>query len=107
MDKKTTINALSALAQEHRLDIFRLLVQSGPDGRNVGQIADQLDLAHSTLSFHLDKLAKADLIVPTKQGRQKFYAVNYSIFTDMIKYLTENCCDQGEMNCRIDIIEQP
>lgn len=92
MDKLKVINTLDALAQESRLDIFRLLVQAGTNGLMVGKIGSVLNLPHATLSFHLDKLHKAELIVREKQGRTTIYRANYNVLGETIGYLTKNCC---------------
>ncbi len=92
METNTTIQALSALAQESRLAIFRLLVVAGPDGMAVGKIAEQLNLANATLSFHLKELTNAGLTKATQNGRSISYAANFATMLDLIAYLTENCC---------------
>ena len=103
MDKLAVISTLNALAQESRLDIFRLLVEKGPTGYPVGIIGEKLGLPHATLSFHLDKLRQAGLIVSEKQGRTTIYQANYDVLVGAIKYLTENCCKESDMDCRIEI----
>ncbi len=89
---KSTIQALAALAQESRLAIFRLLVVAGPDGMPVGKIAEQLNLANATLSFHLKELTNAGLTTATPNGRSIIYSANFNTMTDLLDYLTENCC---------------
>lgn len=101
MNKKAVITALGALAQESRLDIFRLLVEAGPDGLMMGAIGEKLGLPHATLSFHLDKLKQADLIVGAREGRTLTYSANYDALVGSIRYLTENCCKDSDMSCRI------
>lgn len=103
MDTIQVINALDALAQESRLAIFRLLVQTGPEGCKVGAIGETLGLPHATLSFHLDKLRNSGLIDSEKQGRATIYRANFDVVLGTIQYLTENCCKESEMNCRIEI----
>ncbi|MAU40089.1 MAG: transcriptional regulator [Kordiimonas sp.] len=103
MDKLNVINALDALAQESRLDIFRLLVEKGPEGYAVGLIGEKLGLPHATLSFHLDKLRQAGLIENQKQGRATIYTANYDVLVGSIRYLTDNCCKESDMDCRIEI----
>lgn len=97
------IMVLHALAQESRIDIFRLLVEQGSEGLMVGAIGEKLHLPHSTLSFHLDKLRQSQLIQSEKKGRMTIYRVNYDIFLETIKYLTENCCKESDMDCHITI----
>ncbi len=92
------ITALAALAQESRLDIFRLLVQAGPDGVPAGQIAERLNLPGATLSFHLSQLKHAGLITFRRESRSLIYAAEYAAMNDLLAYLTENCC-QGEAAC--------
>ena len=100
MDKLDVINTLDALAQESRLDIFRLLVEVGTDGLMVGKIGDALNLPHATLSFHLDKLYHANLIIREKQGRATIYRANYNALGQTIDYLTENCCRGDNTDCK-------
>lgn len=92
METKLIIGALSALAQESRLAIFRLLVETGPQGLPVGAIAEKLDFANATLSFHLKELTHAGLTNATPNGRSIIYSANFSTMTALIEYLTENCC---------------
>ena len=92
---KTTdaVTQLSALAQESRLAIFRLLVKRGPEGMVVGQIAEALGLANATLSFHLKTLTQASLINAQQEGRFINYSVNFAQMNSLLAFLTENCCD--------------
>jgi DNA-binding transcriptional ArsR family regulator len=106
MDKLSVINALDALAQESRLDIFQLLVEKGPDGIKMGAIGEKLALPHATLSFHLDKLRQSGLIESEKQGRATIYSANYDVLVETIQYLTDNCCKESDMTCRIEIKEK-
>jgi len=92
MEKTTALTALGALAQESRLDIFRLLVQAGPQGMPAGQIGEQLGLPSATLAFHLKELKIAGLIACTRHGRSLIYAAEYQAMNDLLLYLTENCC---------------
>ena len=92
METKSTIAALAALAQETRLAIFRLLVEAGPQGLAVGTIAERLDVANATLSFHLKELTNAALTVATPNGRSIIYSANFATMNGLIGYLTENCC---------------
>ena len=92
METKEIIAALSALAQESRLAIFRLLVEAGPDGLPVGVIAETLSLPNATLSFHLKELTRAGLTVGTPNGRSIIYSTNFTTMNGLIAYLTENCC---------------
>jgi len=92
METRNTIAALAALAQETRLAVFRLLVETGPQGLPVGTIAETLGLANATLSFHLKELTNAGLTVATPNGRSIIYSANFETMNDLIGYLTENCC---------------
>ncbi len=92
MEIKNVIAALAALAQESRLNIFRLLVQMGPSGLPVNQIAEKLGLANATLSFHLKELTQAGLTIATPNGRSIIYAANFVAMQELIDDLTENCC---------------
>ena len=92
METTTIIVALSALAQESRLAIFRLLVETGPQGLPVGAIVEKLDFANATLSFHLKELTHAGLTNATPNGRSIIYSANFSTMNGLIAYLTENCC---------------
>lgn len=89
--------ALSALAQDHRLALFRLLVQAGPDGMAAGVIADALAIPASSLSFHLAHLTRAGLIDQRRDGRSLIYTANYPAMNALVAFLTENCC--GGADC--------
>ena len=95
MDQKRAIAALGALAQETRLDLFRLLVTCGPEGLPAGVIADRLGVQPSSLSFHLAQLTNAGLITQRRLSRQLIYSAEYGAMNDLLAYLTENCCGQG------------
>ena len=92
MKPDAAIAGLSALAQEHRLALFRLLVQAGEDGMAAGRIAEALGLPNSSLSFHLAQLNGAGLIEQERHGRSLIYRANYDAMNALIAYLTENCC---------------
>src|SRR5690348_8233325 len=92
MEKSEALAALAALAQETRLDIYRLLVQAGPDGLPAGHIGDRLGLPSATLAFHLKELKNAKLATCTRLGRSLIYAAEYSVMNGLLFYLTENCC---------------
>jgi DNA-binding transcriptional ArsR family regulator len=98
MNKEQIVAALSALAQETRLDIFRYLVQTGPEGVPAGHIADHLGLPAATLSFHLKTLKHAGLIDFRRDGRSLIYRANFANMNTLLAYLTENCfSDQIEV----------
>lgn len=92
MDTKAVLAALAALAQESRLAVFRLLIQVGPSGLAASKIAEHLDIAPSSLSFHLKELTHAGLLVPKQDGRFVIYSANVDVMNGLIGFLTENCC---------------
>jgi ArsR family transcriptional regulator, arsenate/arsenite/antimonite-responsive transcriptional repressor len=92
MKKSTVIVALGALAQGTRLDIFRLLVQKGPAGLPAGEIGTRLDQPSPTLSFHLNQLRFAGLVSSRRESRSIIYSANFKAMSDLLAYLTENCC---------------
>ncbi|HEV2594582.1 MAG TPA: metalloregulator ArsR/SmtB family transcription factor [Sphingomicrobium sp.] len=91
------VDALRALAQEHRLALFRLLVQAGSEGLPAGTIAEKLELPNSSLSFHLAQLRNADLILQERRHRSLIYRANYASMDALVAFLTENCC--GGIEC--------
>ena len=95
MKTPQAVRALAALAQDTRLAIYRLLVQQGPEGLSAGTIAERLDIAGATLSFHLKELANAGMVESRQDGRFVYYSANYGQMNGLLTYLTENCC-QGE-----------
>jgi DNA-binding transcriptional ArsR family regulator len=97
MTPSEVLAALSAIAQETRLAIFRLLVQIGPAGMAASKIAEQLDIAPSSLSFHLKELTHAKLITARSEGRFIIYAADVAVMNGLVGYLTENCC--GGASC--------
>jgi ArsR family transcriptional regulator, arsenate/arsenite/antimonite-responsive transcriptional repressor len=97
MKKSAAITALSALAQESRFDIYRVLVQAGPAGKPAGQISEKLGLPSATLSFHLNQLRQAGLVTFRRDGRSLIYAAQYDTMNGLLTYLTENCC-QGDLS---------
>jgi DNA-binding transcriptional ArsR family regulator len=99
MEKKEVLAALGALAQETRLDIYRLLVQAGPDGMAAGHIGEQLGLPSATLAFHLKELKIAGLATCTRNGRSLIYAAEYPTMNALLFYLTENCCGHPSSQC--------
>src|SRR5205085_10511436 len=95
MDTKAAITALGALAQETRLDLFRLLVTVGPEGLPAGIIAERLGVLPASLSFHLQQLVRAGLITQRRLSRRIIYSAEYARMNDLLAYLTENCCGRG------------
>ena len=92
MDAPKTVLALSALAHEARLAVFKLLVQAGPVGLAAGVIATRLEIAPSALSFHLKELTHAGLLLQRPDGRKIHYSANFVAMTGLMAYLTDNCC---------------
>lgn len=92
MDSSIAVAALGALAQEHRLGLFRLLVQAGPDGMAAGAIAEALGVPNSSLSFHLAQLSRAGLVTQERRHRSLIYRADYAAMNDLVGYLLENCC---------------
>jgi DNA-binding transcriptional ArsR family regulator len=92
----SAIEALGALAQGHRLELFRLLVQAGDKGMPAGAIAEALGVPNSSLSFHLAQLRNAGLILQERQHRSLIYRANYPVMNTLVAYLMENCCGGGE-----------
>lgn len=102
MEKASAISALAALAQDSRLDIFRLLVQAGPEGMPAGKIGEALDLPSATLSFHLAQLRHAGLVTFRRESRSLIYAAEYAVMNGLIGFLTENCCGSERGACLPD-----
>ena len=98
MEKTNAVAALAALAQDNRLDVFRLLVQAGPEGLSAGNIAEALDLAPNTLTFHFDRLRQAGLVTVARAGRSMIYAARFETMNELLAYLSENCC-AGVQSC--------
>ena len=92
MKKPHALAALAALAQDNRLDVFRLLVEAGPEGMPAGAVATALKLAPNALTFHLDRLREAGLVTVRRNGRSMIYAAQYDTMNSLLAYLTENCC---------------
>jgi DNA-binding transcriptional ArsR family regulator len=99
MEKLSAIGALAALAQETRLDIFRLLVVAGAEGMPAGQIGERLGLPSATLSFHLNQLKHAGLVTFRRESRSLIYTAAYAVMNDLLGYLTENCCQGNALAC--------
>jgi DNA-binding transcriptional ArsR family regulator len=98
MKSNQVIAALGALAHEHRLAVYRLLVARGPEGLAAGGIADRVGLVPSSLTFHLQNLQRAGLITQRREGRQLIYSTDFGVMNAVVTYLTENCCG-GSIEC--------
>src|SRR5205085_832470 len=92
MEKIDAVAALAALAQDNRLDVFRLLIEAGPEGMPAGAIASALKLAPNTLTFHFDRLRAAGLVTVRRDGRSMIYATRFETMNALLSYLTQNCC---------------
>ena len=92
MKEDQAVSALGALAHAQRLRVFRALVVAGPEGLTPSVLADQLDVARNTLSFHLKELAHAGLVTIEQQGRNLFYRADFAHMNGLLGYLTEHCC---------------
>jgi ArsR family transcriptional regulator len=97
MESKNAVEALGALAQDSRLQIYRLLVQAGPEGVAASDIAERLGVPANTLSFHLKTLSHAGLVLSRQEGRFIYYSANYEQMNALLGFLTENCC--GGRSC--------
>lgn len=105
MERQIVIVALDALAQETRLDIFRLLVKAGDTGMPAGMIGEKLSVPNATLSFHLQQLKHSGLATTVRKGTTITYKANYATMNGLIGYLTENCCaDSTSQTCLPDTL---
>jgi DNA-binding transcriptional ArsR family regulator len=107
MKRDHAVSALAALAQDNRLDVFRLLVQAGPDGMPAGRVAEALDLAPNTLTFHFDRLRDAGLVTVRREGRSMIYAAHYETMNGLISFLTENCCKGAPGKLTLPAVRKP
>lgn len=107
MDAEAVVGALSALAQEHRLSIFRLLVQAGSGGMPAGTIAESLGIANSSLSFHLAQLTRTGLIQQERRSRSLIYTADYDAMNALVGYLLENCCAGAACGPKAACVEPP
>jgi ArsR family transcriptional regulator, arsenate/arsenite/antimonite-responsive transcriptional repressor len=99
MEQSDVVAALAALAQDNRLDVYRLLVQAGVEGLPAGRVAEDLEIAPNTLTFHFDRLRQAGLVTARREGRSIIYAARYDTMNGLISYLTENCCGGAPERC--------
>lgn len=99
MDNTEAVAALGALAQETRLEAFRLLVRQGPRGLAAGALAERLGVPPATLSFHLAQLGHAGLVASRRQGRSVVYAADYGGMRELMSFLTEQCCQAEGVAC--------
>lgn len=99
MKSANVVRALSALAQETRLAVFRLLVKRGPDGYTPSELSERIGIPAPTLSFHLKELQRADLLQVRREGRFLHYSANFAAMQGLIDFLTEKCCSLAETEC--------
>ena len=102
MQLSPTVDRLAALAQPHRLAVFRLLVVAGPEGRAAGDIAAAIGLPASSLSFHLAHLKRVGLVGAERRGRSLVYAADFAVMRGLVDFLTENCCSGSACAPNID-----
>ncbi len=107
MKTAEVIAALGALAHEHRLAIFRLLVQQGPAGLPAGAIGERVGLVPSSLTFHLQSLQRAGLISQARASRQLIYSADYPAMNGLVEYLTDKCCAAGNSGCDSACVPRP
>jgi ArsR family transcriptional regulator, arsenate/arsenite/antimonite-responsive transcriptional repressor len=107
MEKIDAVAALAALAQDNRLDVFRLLVQAGPEGMPAGRVAGELGLAPNTLTFHFDRLRVAGLVTVRREGRSMIYAARFETMNGLLAFLTENCCQGAPEACAAVAVCKP
>lgn len=100
MKTKDASALFEALSSDIRLDVFRLLVKNAPDGLVAGEIARQLDIPSTNLSFHLKTILHAGLISMEKEGRFVRYRANIPLMLNMIGFLTEQCCSGSPEVCQ-------
>jgi ArsR family transcriptional regulator, arsenate/arsenite/antimonite-responsive transcriptional repressor len=100
MEKSDVVAALAALAQDNRLDVFRVLVEAGPEGMPAGAVASALDLAPNTLTFHFDRLRQAGLVTVHREGRSMIYAARFETMNALLGFLTKNCCGGVSEKCK-------
>ncbi|HEX4864622.1 MAG TPA: metalloregulator ArsR/SmtB family transcription factor [Acidimicrobiales bacterium] len=102
MKSAEAIDALSALASEARLTVFRLLVKRGPEGYTPSELTKRLELPAPTLSFHIKGLAQAGLVVCRRDGRNLYYSPNFERMNALLGFLTENCCSLAGGECGVE-----
>ena len=102
MDLQNALKAFDALSQETRLKAFRLLVEYGPEGLPSGKLSEALGIPHNSLSFHLNHMSNAGLIVSRRESRSVIYSANFGFFTGLIRYMVEDCCRSGFASIRND-----
>ena len=104
MEIKSAVTALTALAQETRLSVFRLLIERGPEGLPAGAVAEKLDVPPATLSFHLKELSRAGLVTSRQESRFVYYSANFEQMAALMTFLTQNCCRGMPQEC-LSVVE--
>lgn len=99
MEISNAVSALAALAQNNRLEVFRLLVEAGPEGMSAGDIADRLGIPPNTLTFHFDRLRTAGLVTVKREGRSMIYAARFDVMNTLIGFLSDQCCGGTPEKC--------
>ncbi len=99
METKQAVATLTALSHEKRLDLYRLVMQRGPQGWPAGVLAEKLDVAPPILSFHAKTLVHAGLIESRTEGRNKLYTANFAAMTTLVEFLSAECCSQADAGC--------
>jgi DNA-binding transcriptional ArsR family regulator len=107
MKTPQAVRALAALAQDTRLAIYRLLVQQGPAGLSAGTIAERVDIAGATLSFHLKELSHAGMVDSRQDGRFVYYSAKYDQVNSLLAYMAENCCQGASCRSVVQCVPQP
>ncbi len=100
MKIKQAVKSLAALAQESRLNVFRLLVEAGEKGLSAGEISERLDIPPATMSFHLKELTATGLIIPTRDGRSMIYSLQANVMNDLLQFLMKDCCQGRPELCQ-------
>lgn len=102
MDIQEALIVFDALSQETRLRVFRLLVEHGPEGAPAGKLSEKLGIPHNTLSFHLNHMSNADLVLSRREGRSIIYSANFDLITGLIRFMVEDCCSVEFASIRSD-----
>ncbi|HAT7052204.1 metalloregulator ArsR/SmtB family transcription factor [Legionella pneumophila serogroup 1] len=97
MDIKESLKIFDTLSQETRLQVFRLLVQVGPEGLSASAMGDELGILHNTLSFHLSHLSNAGIVTSCRKGRYVYYSANFELMRDFISFMVQDCCSKQQV----------
>ena len=107
MNSKRAVEALAALAHTHRLSVYRMLVEAGPEGLNAGTIAARLKVPSSSLTFHVQSLHRAGLVSAERRSREVIYVADFDAMNGLVGYLTENCCGGNPSACGTQCVPKP